>query len=102
MMCLAWIKYHAINTSEGSGQLCDMLVFQLEDSETLGRVMLYCQATAGLMMTELHKLSNENLLIKAGERFSFSVTLTLRRLGVSVCRCPFDSDRCEQHGLWLV
>lgn len=33
--------------------------------------MLYCQATAGLMMTELHKLSNENLLIKAGECFTF-------------------------------
>lgn len=32
--------------------------------------MLYCQATAGLMMTELHKLSNENLLIKAGECFT--------------------------------
>ncbi|XP_056886667.1 separin isoform X2 [Takifugu flavidus] len=42
-----------------------LLASQLEDSETLGRVMLYCQATAGLMMTELHKLSNENLLIKA-------------------------------------
>lgn len=33
--------------------------------------MLYCHATAGLMMTELHKLSNENLLIKAGEWFTF-------------------------------
>lgn len=32
--------------------------------------MLYCQATAGLMMTELHKLSNENLLVKAGEWFA--------------------------------
>ncbi|XP_073323552.1 separin isoform X2 [Pagrus major] len=42
-----------------------MLASQLEDSDTLDRVLLYCQATAGLMMTELHKLSSENLLIKA-------------------------------------
>lgn len=33
------------------------------------RVLLYCQATAGLMMTELHKLPNESLLIKAGESY---------------------------------
>ncbi|XP_070698763.1 separin [Pempheris klunzingeri] len=42
-----------------------MLASQLEDSDTLDRVLLYCQATAGLMMTKLRKLSSENLLIKA-------------------------------------
>ncbi|KAF7667734.1 hypothetical protein LDENG_00051570 [Lucifuga dentata] len=42
-----------------------MLALQLENSDTLGRVLLYCQATAGQMMTELHKLSNENFFIKA-------------------------------------
>ncbi|CAJ1051098.1 separin [Xyrichtys novacula] len=42
-----------------------MLASQLEDSSTMDRVLLYCQATAGLMMTELRKLSSENLLIKA-------------------------------------
>ncbi|XP_034537905.1 separin [Notolabrus celidotus] len=42
-----------------------MLASQLEDSDTLDRVLLYCQATAGLMMTELRKLSSENLLVKA-------------------------------------
>ncbi|KAM9362423.1 separin [Symphorus nematophorus] len=42
-----------------------MLASQLENSDTLDRVLLYCQATAGLMMTELRKLSSENLLIKA-------------------------------------
>ncbi|XP_038552604.1 separin [Micropterus salmoides] len=41
-----------------------MLASQLENSDTLDRVLLYCQATAGLM-TELRKLSSENLLIKA-------------------------------------
>ncbi|XP_076604279.1 separin [Chaetodon auriga] len=42
-----------------------MLASQLENSDTLDRVLLYCQATAGLMMTELRKLSSENLLNKA-------------------------------------
>ncbi|XP_054473293.1 separin [Anoplopoma fimbria] len=42
-----------------------MLASQLENSDTLNRVLLYCQATAGQMMTELRKLSSENLLIKA-------------------------------------
>ncbi|XP_071350863.1 separin [Trachinotus anak] len=42
-----------------------MLASQLENSDTLDRVLLYCQATAGQMMTELHKLSNESLLVKA-------------------------------------
>ncbi|XP_051271664.1 separin isoform X1 [Dicentrarchus labrax] len=42
-----------------------MLASQLENSDTLDRVLLYCQATAGLMMAELRKLSSENLLIKA-------------------------------------
>ncbi|XP_017271200.1 separin [Kryptolebias marmoratus] len=41
-----------------------MLASQLENSETMDGVLLYCQATAGLLMTELHKLSNENLLNK--------------------------------------
>ncbi|XP_061641411.1 separin [Phyllopteryx taeniolatus] len=38
---------------------------QLEDGDTLARVLLYCQATIGHMMTEMRKLLNENLLIKA-------------------------------------
>ncbi|XP_068449511.1 separin isoform X2 [Clinocottus analis] len=42
-----------------------MLASQLENSDTLDRVLLYCQATAGQMMTELRKLSSENLLVKA-------------------------------------
>nr|XP_046239902.1 separin isoform X2 [Scatophagus argus] len=42
-----------------------MLASQLESSDTLDRVLLYCQATAGLMMTELHKLSSDNLHVKA-------------------------------------
>uniref|UniRef100_UPI0037E95384 separin n=1 Tax=Semicossyphus pulcher TaxID=241346 RepID=UPI0037E95384 len=42
-----------------------MLASQLENRDTLDRVLLYCQATAGLMMTELRKLFSENLLVKA-------------------------------------
>ncbi|KAL7408511.1 hypothetical protein ABVT39_024602 [Epinephelus coioides] len=42
-----------------------MLASQLENSDTLDRVLLYCQATAGLMMTELRKLSSESLPVKA-------------------------------------
>ncbi|XP_074535465.1 separin [Halichoeres trimaculatus] len=42
-----------------------MLASQLEESDTLDRVLLYCQATAGLMLTKLHELSSENLLVKA-------------------------------------
>nr|XP_020448836.1 separin [Monopterus albus] len=42
-----------------------MLSSQLENSDTLDRVLLYCQATVGQMMTELRKLSSENLLVKA-------------------------------------
>ncbi|XP_023279429.1 separin isoform X2 [Seriola lalandi dorsalis] len=42
-----------------------MLASQLENSDTLDRVLLYCQATAGQMMTELRKLFSESLLIKA-------------------------------------
>lgn len=42
-----------------------MQASQLEDSAVLDRVLLFCQATAGQMMTELHKLNNENLCIKA-------------------------------------
>ncbi|KAF7206960.1 separin [Nothobranchius furzeri] len=41
-----------------------MLASQLEDRDTLDRVLLYCQSTAGLLMTELHKAPNENLLNK--------------------------------------
>ncbi|TKS71578.1 Separin [Collichthys lucidus] len=42
-----------------------MLASQLEDGDTLDRVLLYCQATAGQIMTELRKLSSENFLEKA-------------------------------------
>ncbi|XP_061583549.1 separin [Cololabis saira] len=42
-----------------------MLASQLENSDTLNRVVLYCQATAGVLMTELRKCANENLFIKA-------------------------------------
>ncbi|KAM3877857.1 LOW QUALITY PROTEIN: separin [Diretmus argenteus] len=42
-----------------------MLASQLENNDTLDRVLLYCQATAGQMMTELHKLPSDNILIKA-------------------------------------
>lgn len=51
--------------------------------------MLYCQATVGLMITELRKLSSENLFIKAGECLSFFVTLILLSRHFSVCHCPF-------------
>ncbi|XP_055365258.1 separin isoform X2 [Betta splendens] len=42
-----------------------MLSSQLEDSGTLDRVLLYCQATAGQLISELRKLPSENLFIKA-------------------------------------
>ncbi|XP_058488332.1 separin isoform X2 [Solea solea] len=42
-----------------------MLASQLENNDILNRVLLYCQATAGQMMTELRKLPSESLLIKA-------------------------------------
>ncbi|KAL0978388.1 hypothetical protein UPYG_G00169860 [Umbra pygmaea] len=42
-----------------------MLALQLEDAETLDRVLLYCQATAGRMMTEHRKLPSDNIFIKA-------------------------------------
>ncbi|KAM9758407.1 separin isoform 2-T2 [Menidia menidia] len=42
-----------------------MVALQLENSDTLDRVLLYCLATAGLLMTELQKLSNESLYFKA-------------------------------------
>ncbi|KAM4582664.1 separin [Fundulus diaphanus] len=41
-----------------------MVASQLEDSDTLDRVLLYCQATAGLLLTELRKVSNEISLSK--------------------------------------
>ncbi|XP_069011126.1 separin [Embiotoca jacksoni] len=42
-----------------------MLASQLEDSDALDRVLLYCQSTAALMTTHLRKLSSENLVTKA-------------------------------------
>ncbi|KAM6980765.1 separin [Aplochiton taeniatus] len=42
-----------------------LLASQLENIETLERVLLYCQATAGRMMTELRKLPADNILLKA-------------------------------------
>lgn len=42
--------------------------------------MLYCKATTGLLMTELHKLLNESLLSKSGDRF------------VSFMDCQVDSE----------
>ncbi|XP_076013098.1 separin [Genypterus blacodes] len=42
-----------------------MLASQLEDSDTLDRVLLYCRASAGQMMTELRKLRSESFFIKA-------------------------------------
>ncbi|KAM9408555.1 separin [Pholidichthys leucotaenia] len=38
---------------------------ELKGSDTLDRVLLYCQATVGLVMTQVRKLSSENLIIKA-------------------------------------
>ncbi|XP_051932994.1 separin isoform X2 [Hippocampus zosterae] len=56
---LAWFAF----LEEHQDQIIKIL--KLEDSETLARVLLYCQATTGRMMTEMRKLSNEDLLIKA-------------------------------------
>ncbi|XP_053297462.1 separin isoform X2 [Pleuronectes platessa] len=42
-----------------------MLASQLENSDILDRVLLYCQSTAGQMMTEVRKLPSDSLLIKA-------------------------------------
>ncbi|CAL8339223.1 unnamed protein product [Merluccius merluccius] len=42
-----------------------MLASQLEESEALDRVLLYCQATAGRLMVELRKLTNDGLYVKA-------------------------------------
>lgn len=79
----------------------------------LGRVMLYCQATAGLMMTELHKLSNENL-IKAGECFTFHyshieavvsfyfVTVLLTVITVSNLACGLFNRRLYDQAFSLV
>lgn len=50
--------------------------------------MLYCQATAGLMITELHKLSSENLFIKAGKCLTFYDSYN-GGYCFSVCQCPF-------------
>lgn len=50
--------------------------------------MLYCQATAGLMITELHKLSCEKLFIKAGESYFLLLSNDGGHL-FEVCHCPF-------------
>ncbi|XP_057700846.1 separin [Corythoichthys intestinalis] len=42
-----------------------MVQSQLEEKDTLTRVLLYCNAAAGQMLTEMHKRSDENLLLKA-------------------------------------
>ncbi|XP_054882679.1 separin [Poeciliopsis prolifica] len=42
-----------------------MKTSELEDIDTLDRIVLYCKATTGLLMSELHKLSNESLLSKS-------------------------------------
>lgn len=34
--------------------------------DSLDRVLLYCQATAGHMLAELRTLNNDNFLLKAG------------------------------------
>ncbi|KAM6928107.1 separin [Xenentodon cancila] len=58
-----------------------MLASQLENSDTLDRVVLYCQATAGVLMTELRKWANENFFIKAVVAVSnFACGLYNRRL----------------------
>uniref|UniRef100_A0A3P8TET8 separase n=1 Tax=Amphiprion percula TaxID=161767 RepID=A0A3P8TET8_AMPPE len=52
----------------------------LASQDILDRVLLYCKATAGLMMTELRKLSNENLLVKAITVSNLACGLYNRRL----------------------
>ncbi|XP_046881955.1 separin [Hypomesus transpacificus] len=42
-----------------------MLASQLENTVILDRVLLYCQATAGRMMTEIRKLPNDGIFVKA-------------------------------------
>ncbi|XP_037107969.1 separin [Syngnathus acus] len=42
-----------------------LLESQLDDSETLARVLLYCQATAGHMMTEMCKVPDEDFVAQA-------------------------------------
>ncbi|KAK1900808.1 Separin [Dissostichus eleginoides] len=55
-----------INIYQGFGFAYEsMVALQLENTETLDRVLLYCQATAGQMMTEIRKLSSESLLVKS-------------------------------------
>ncbi|XP_051562768.1 separin-like isoform X2 [Myxocyprinus asiaticus] len=39
--------------------------YQVSAGDTLDRVLLYCQATAGRMLTELRALNNDNFLLKA-------------------------------------
>lgn len=56
----------------------------------MGRVMLYCQATAGLMITELHNISSENLFAKTGECFRFHYfRLMAIMIFFSAFHCPF-------------
>lgn len=45
-----------------------LLFLKQSEMEVLDRVLLYCKATAGRLMIELHKLSNDNFFLKAGER----------------------------------
>ncbi|KAL3058487.1 hypothetical protein OYC64_010606 [Pagothenia borchgrevinki] len=66
-----------------------MVALQLENSETLDRVLLYCQATAGQMMTELRKLSSERLLVKSV-------------IAVSNLACGFYNRRLYDQALSLV
>ncbi|XP_048856344.1 separin [Brienomyrus brachyistius] len=42
-----------------------LVASQLEDNETLERVLLYCKATAGQMMSESQKFALDNVFIKA-------------------------------------
>lgn len=64
--------------------------------------MLYCQATAGLMITELRKLSSENLFIKAGKCLTFYYSSITESSFFSLSLSFSYSDCCEQLGLWLV
>ncbi|XP_036386546.1 separin [Megalops cyprinoides] len=51
---------------QGFTNACDSLMeAQLEDCETLSKVLLYCKATAARMMSELQKLTTENTFTKA-------------------------------------
>ncbi|XP_077429763.1 separin [Vanacampus margaritifer] len=57
-----------------------LLKSKLEDSDTLSRVLLYCQATAGHMLTEMRKLSNEDHINAVIVVNNFACGLYNRRL----------------------